>query len=94
MHHKQYITLTQRYKDASHIVDDMELTPFPTKTEIEGLTHVNSVVSGLTRVRKHLEAVRTEKKGRELQHSRFFKKSKRQRHYSFFKYKIHYIIRS
>ena len=66
----------KRYKDASRVVDDMEITPFQGKTEIEALTRIDIVVSGLTRERKHLEAIRTEKKGRELQHSRFFKKRK------------------
>ena len=75
-HDGQYRNMTKKYKDASKIVDEMQMgSNIPTKAEILRYTDFHSTLQKARWMRKYVEAIRVEKNGREIHHRRFFLKS-------------------
>lgn len=75
-HDGQYRNMTKKYKDASHILDEMRKgSNIPTKAEISRYTDFHSTLQKARWMRKYVEAIRVEKIGREIHHRRFFLKS-------------------
>ncbi|KAG9311909.1 hypothetical protein JVU11DRAFT_8170 [Chiua virens] len=75
VHHGQYRILYKKYKDAQQIVDDLKQgTGLPSKEQIGCYTDWRAALKKAQWVRKYLEAVRVEKRGREIHEQRFFLK--------------------
>ncbi len=75
IHHPQYQRLTKRYKEAQGVVDGMEGTPLPSTEEIARIKDMRKLQAEYGRMRILQDAVRVEKTGREVHHTRFFLKS-------------------
>lgn len=75
VHHAQYRTLTQKYKDASKVVDEILAgAAIPTKDDIQNYNDLHSTLEKARWLKRYLEAIRTERKGREIHLMRFFLK--------------------
>src|ERR1700761_8320361 len=75
VHHKQYVTMTKRYKEAQKFVDNTyssELIPF--KDDILGYTSISTILEKARMMKKYDNAIREERTGREIHHQRFFLK--------------------
>lgn len=80
IHHGQYCKLTKRYKDASKVVDEIWTgRTLPTKAGIETYQDYRSTLDEARIMRRYLEAIRVEKRGREIHHRRFFLKGEQLR---------------
>jgi hypothetical protein len=76
VHHKQYITLTTKYKKAQQFVDQVRAgATIPTRHAIEKYTDLQPAKDKAAWIRRYLEAIREERTGREIHHRRFFLKS-------------------
>ncbi|KAI0057396.1 hypothetical protein BV25DRAFT_1437724 [Artomyces pyxidatus] len=74
IHHAQYRNMTKSYKDASRIVDGIDVSAIPDQSQIGSLTEYELATSKARLIKRYLEAIRVEKKGREIHHKRFFLK--------------------
>ncbi|KAK0205056.1 hypothetical protein DFS33DRAFT_727936 [Desarmillaria ectypa] len=75
MHHKQYITLTRKYKKAAQFVDKtLGGTLIPTKEEILSYDNIHDALEKARLMKKYVSAIREERIGREVHHQRFFLK--------------------
>lgn len=75
VHHRQYLTLCKKYKEASKDVDDVRNgAKLLTKEQICRYTDWNAALEKARWVREYLEAIRVEKTGREIHQKRFFLK--------------------
>lgn len=76
VHHGQYVTMYKRYKEASKIVDEMlsRNSGIPTQAQIKAYTDVHVALEKARWMRRYVEAIRVEKRGREIHSRRFFLK--------------------
>lgn len=76
VHQGQYVILTKEYKGAQMIVEGiLGGLGLPSKAEISGYTDSRVALDKAQLIRRYVEAIRTEKTGREIHHGRFFLKS-------------------
>ncbi|KAJ6617713.1 hypothetical protein B0H10DRAFT_2176390 [Mycena sp. CBHHK59/15] len=75
VHHEQYLTMTKKYKEAQLIVDEtLAGSLLPTKDEVLAYTSVPIILEKARLVKKYVNAIREERMGREIHHTRFFLK--------------------
>ncbi|PBK75973.1 hypothetical protein ARMSODRAFT_1080127 [Armillaria solidipes] len=75
MHHKQYITLTKKYKKAAQLVDKtLGGASIPTKAEILAYDSIHDLLEKARLMKKYVSAIRVEIEGRKIHHERFFLK--------------------
>ncbi|KAF8837063.1 hypothetical protein BDN67DRAFT_973484 [Paxillus ammoniavirescens] len=75
VHHGQYRIMCKKYKDASHVVDEIKKgAELPTEGQIGCYTDYHAALEKARWVRKYLEAIRVERAGRDLHQRRFFLK--------------------
>jgi hypothetical protein len=75
MHHEQYHKMTRKYKLASQMVDEVAGSKkLPSSKEIQAYRAYTIALQAARWVRRYLEAIRAERTGREIHHSRFFLK--------------------
>ncbi|KAK0469490.1 uncharacterized protein EV420DRAFT_1258562 [Desarmillaria tabescens] len=75
MHHKQYIKLTKKYKQAAQFVDKtLGEALIPTKEEILSYDSIHDTLEKARLMKKYVSAIRQEKLGREVHHRRLFLK--------------------
>lgn len=75
VHHKQYQTMTKRYKEAQKFVDEtLAGALIPTKEEALGYTSVSTILEKARLLKKYVNAIREERTGREIHHKRFLMK--------------------
>ncbi|KIJ12328.1 hypothetical protein PAXINDRAFT_14806 [Paxillus involutus ATCC 200175] len=77
VHHGQYRIMYKKYKDASHVVDEIKKgAELPTDEQIGRYADYHAALDKARWVRKYLEAIRVERAGRNLHQRRFFLKGK------------------
>ncbi|KAJ7189721.1 hypothetical protein GGX14DRAFT_484467, partial [Mycena pura] len=75
VHHKQYVTMTKRYKEAQNFVDNTYSSELiPSKDDILGYTSISTILEKARMMKKYVNAIREERTGREIHHQRFFLK--------------------
>ncbi|KAF8834137.1 hypothetical protein BDN67DRAFT_976199, partial [Paxillus ammoniavirescens] len=75
VHHGQYRIMCKKYKDASHVVNEIKKgAELPTEEQIGRYTDYHVALEKARWVRKYLEAIRVERAGRNLHQTRFFLK--------------------
>ncbi|KAJ6514450.1 hypothetical protein C8R47DRAFT_1173146 [Mycena vitilis] len=75
VHHKQYQTMTGRYKEAQKFVDEtIAGATIPSKEDIQGYTSIATVLEKARLMKKYVNAIRVERTGRDIHHERFFLK--------------------
>ncbi|KAF7342643.1 hypothetical protein MSAN_02021100 [Mycena sanguinolenta] len=75
VHHEQYQTMTRRYKEAQKFVDETLVGALiPAKDEVLTYTSLPTVLEKARLVKNYVNAIREERTGREIHHTRFFLK--------------------
>ncbi|KAJ7648957.1 hypothetical protein DFH06DRAFT_1208618 [Mycena polygramma] len=75
VHHKQYQTMTGRYKEAQKFVDEtLAGAAIPSKEDVQGYTSITTVLEKARLMKKYVNAIREERTGRDIHHHRFFLK--------------------
>ncbi|KAK0480209.1 hypothetical protein IW261DRAFT_1336046 [Armillaria novae-zelandiae] len=74
-HHKQYIKLTKKYKQAAQLVDKtLGGALIPTKPEILAYYSIHDILEKARLMKRYISAIREERSGRKIHHQRFFLK--------------------
>jgi hypothetical protein len=75
VHHEQYQTMTRRYKEAQAFVDKTFAGALiPTNEDVLGYTSLPTVLEKARLVKNYVNAIREERTGRDIHHTRFFLK--------------------
>ncbi|KAI0046038.1 hypothetical protein FA95DRAFT_1607254 [Auriscalpium vulgare] len=74
VHYKEYVEMTKAYKDASDAVDALDVQGLLEDTRILESDDYDALKKTARRIQGYVEAIRVEKKGREIHHERFFLK--------------------
>ncbi|KAJ7487083.1 hypothetical protein FB451DRAFT_1228693 [Mycena latifolia] len=75
VHHEQYQTMTRQYKEAQKFVDEtLGGALIPTKEEVLAYTSLPAVLDKARLMKNYVNAIREERTGRDIHHTRFFLK--------------------